>query len=115
MYKRQRYLTTPPVIRLLTQRARGGRPATLRFSLSKISRATVQVTAPSGRSVLSVAAGVVGYGTRTVAWNPPRKPGTYTLRVDATDLAGNAASVAGYVEVLEPKRRKRGAGTAPLD
>ena len=58
-------------------------------------------------AVLSVAAGVVGHGTRTVAWKPPRRPGTYTLRIDATDLAGNAASVAGYVEVLKPKRRKR--------
>ena len=103
------YLTTPPVITLLTRRARGGKPATLRFSLSKISRASVRVTAPSGRSVLSVVAGVVGHGTRTLAWKPPRRPGRYTLRVDATDLAGNAASVAGYVEVLEPKRRRRDA------
>jgi len=100
------YLTTPPEIALGTRRVRGGKPATLRFSLSKISRATVQVLAPNGRIVLSVAAGIVGRGARTLAWKVPRKPGDYTLRVDATDLAGNAASVAGYVEVLKPKRRK---------
>ena len=100
------YLTTPPEIALGTRRVRGGKPATLRFSLSKISRATVQVLAPNGRIVLSVAAGIVGRGSRTLAWKVPRKPGDYTLRVDATDLAGNAASVAGYVEVLKPKRRK---------
>ena len=69
----------------------------------------MRVTAPSGRTVLSVAAGVVGRGTRTVAWKVPRRAGEYTLRVDATDLAGNAASVEGYVEVLKPKHRKRGA------
>ena len=69
----------------------------------------MRVTAPSGRSVLSVVAGVVGHGTRTVAWKPPRRPGEYTLRIAATDLAGNAASVAGSVEVLEPKRRRRDA------
>ena len=103
------YLTTAPAIELHTRRLRGGKPGALRFSLSKIARATVQVTAPSGRTRLSVAAGVVGRGARTVAWNVPRKAGEYTLRVDATDLAGNAASVEGYVEVLEPKRRKRGA------
>ena len=69
---------------------RGGTATTLRFSLSKISRATVSVTAPDGKRVLSVSAGTVGRGTRTVAWTVPRKPGDYTVRVDATDLAGNA-------------------------
>jgi hypothetical protein len=101
------YLTTPPELELRTRRLRGGRTGTLRFTLSKISRTTVAVTAPSGRTVLSVAAGVVGRGTRRVAWRVPRKPGRYTLRVDATDLAGNPTSAAGYVEVLKPKHRKR--------
>ncbi len=100
------YLTTPPELRVKTVRVRGGAPATLRFSLSKIARATVSVTAPDGKRVLYVAAGAVGRGTRTVGWAVPRKAGSYTLRVDATDLAGNAASVEGPVEVLQPKRRK---------
>ena len=51
--------------------------------------------APSGRVVLSVAAGVVGRGSRTVAWKVPRRAGDYTLQVGATDLAGNAASAEG--------------------
>ena len=101
------YLEIPPELELRTIRARGGKPKALRFSLSKISRATVSVTAPSGRQVLSVAAGVVGRGTHSVAWNVPRRAGEYTLRVDATDLAGNGASVEGTVEVLRPERRKR--------
>ena len=101
------YLTTPPQIVLRTTRVRGGEERQLRFSLSKISRATVRVTDAGGRTVLSIAAGVVGRGTRAVAWKVPRKPGAYMLRVDATDLAGNAAGVVGPLAVLEPKRRKR--------
>ena len=103
------YLTTPPELDLRTTRLRGGALRTLRFSLSKISSATVRVTAPGGRTVLSVAAGVVGRGTRSVAWRVPRRAGEYTVRVDATDLAGNSASIEEPVAVLEPKRRRRAA------
>ena len=101
------YLTAPPALRLRTGRVRGGKPATLAFSLSKISRATVSVFAPDGERVLYLGTGVVGRGTRTVAWAVPRKAGSYTLRVDATDLAGNAQTVERPVEVTKPKRRKR--------
>jgi hypothetical protein len=103
------YLTLPPAIELRTTRLRGGTRAALRFSLSKISNATVRVIAPDGRTALSASAGVVGRGTRSVTWEVPRKAGQYTAHVDATDLAGNAASAEGLVEVLKPKRRKRGA------
>jgi hypothetical protein len=103
------YLTVPPELALRTTRVRGGKPGALRFSLSKIASAAVRVTAPDGRTVLAVSAGVLGRGARSVAWKVPRRAGAYTLRVDATDLAGNAASVEGPVEVLKPKRRKRGA------
>jgi hypothetical protein len=103
------YLTTPPAIRLRTKRVRGGKRAALRFRLSKISSATVRVTAPDGRTVLSLALGTVGRGTRSAEWKAPRRAGDYLVQVDATDLAGNPASVEGPVEVLPPKRRKRGA------
>jgi D-glucuronyl C5-epimerase C-terminus len=103
------YLTIPPELDLRTTRVRGGALRSLRFTLSKISRASVRVTAPSGRTVLSVAAGVVGRGTRSVAWRVPRRAGEYTVRVDATDLAGNSASVEEPVEVLAPKRRRSAA------
>jgi D-glucuronyl C5-epimerase-like protein len=101
------YLTVPPELALRTTRLRGGKAGSLKFTLSKISRTSVSVTAPDGRLVLSVAAGTVGRGTRTVAWTPPRKPGIYTVRIDATDLAGNAASIEGPVEVLRPKKRRK--------
>jgi D-glucuronyl C5-epimerase-like protein len=101
------YLTVPPELALKTTRVRGGTATTLEFTLSKISRTTVGVTAPDGKRVLSVAAGTVGRGTRSVSWTVPRKAGIYTVRIDATDLAGNAASVEDTVEVLKPKRRKK--------
>jgi hypothetical protein len=101
------YLTVPPELALRTTRVRGGTATTLKFSLSKISRTSVSVTAPDGARVLSVSAGTVGGGTRTVSWTVPRKRGTYTVRIDATDLAGNAASIEEPVEVLKPKRRKK--------
>ena len=85
------YLTTPPVLELRTTRLRGGKRRTLRFSLSKISSATVRVVAPSGRTVLATAAGTVGRGTRSVAWKVPRRAGDYRRPIDATDLAGNVA------------------------
>jgi hypothetical protein len=101
------YLDVPPELALRTRRVRGGRATTLKFTLSKISRTSVSVTAPDGKRVLSVAAGTVGRGTRTVAWTVPRKRGIYTVRIDATDLAGNAASLEEPVEVLKPKRRSK--------
>jgi hypothetical protein len=100
------YLTTPPELAVRTRRVRGGTDAVLRFSLSKIARTTITVTAPDGERVLSVAAGTVGRGTRTVSWDVPRRRGGYVVRVDATDLAGNAASVEAPVEVLRAKRRR---------
>src|SRR5918999_1611972 len=102
------YLTTPPQLDVSTTRVRGGTKAPLRFSLSKISSATLRVTAPNGRTVLSLALGTIGRGTRSVDWSVPRRAGAYAVQVDATDLAGNPASVEEPVEVLRPKRRKRG-------
>ena len=63
------------------------------------------MTAPDGRTALSVSAGTVGHGTRTVSWKVPRKPGIYTVRISATDLAGNRGGTEGQVTVLKPKRR----------
>jgi hypothetical protein len=97
----------PPELALRTTRVRGGTATTLKFSLSKISRTSVSITAPDGKRVLSVSAGTVGRGTRTVSWTAPRKPGAYTVRIDATDLAGNAASIEEPVDVLRAKRRKK--------
>jgi hypothetical protein len=62
--------------------------ATVRFSLSKISRVTVQVG--SARTTL-----LVGRGQKSIDVYPGRVPaGTYPVKVSATDLAGNKADVA---------------------
>lgn len=99
------YLTVPPELALTTTRVRGGKATTLAFTLSKIARTSVSITAPNGKQVLAVNAGTVGRGKRTVAWTVPRKAGDYTVRIAATDLAGNAASIEDTVAVLKPKRR----------
>jgi hypothetical protein len=101
------YLTVPPELALRTTRVRGGKAGTLKFTLSKISRTSIAVTAPDGKRVLSVAAGTVGRGTRTVSWTVPRKRGIYKVRIDATDLAGNATTLEEPVEVLKPRRRTK--------
>jgi hypothetical protein len=101
------YLEVPPELDLRTARVRGGTATTLKFTLSKISRTSISVTAPDGRRVLSVAAGTMGRGTRSIGWTAPRKRGIYTVRIDAIDLAGNATTLEERVEVLKPKRRSK--------
>ena len=103
------YETQPPVLGVLTERVRGGKPATLRFELSKISRVTVSVV-HEGKVVFSRGPTLMGYGTRSIAWTVPRKPvGDHEVRLSAVDLAGNAGTASGPVEVLKPlpKKKKR--------
>jgi hypothetical protein len=98
------YLTTAPVVAPATRRVRAGRPAQLRFRLSKISRVGVTVVDGAGRTVFATSA-VVGYGTRGFRWARPAAAGDgYTLRVTATDLAGNRAQAEGPLQIL-PRRR----------
>ena len=99
------YLEQPPVIDLRTRRLRGAKAGQLRFDLDKISQVTVIVTAADGRQVVRTALGTVGRGLRSLTWTPPRKGGDYTLRVEAVDLAGNAETVEGPLEVVKGKRR----------
>jgi hypothetical protein len=102
-------LSQPPAVAPLTRRIRGGKPAELRFRLSKISRVGVTVVDSSGRAVFATSA-VTGFGNRSFTWSKtPVKAGLYTLRVSATDLAGNRAPVAeGPLRVLKPARKRGG-------
>ena len=86
----RRYERVPPVVQARTARIRAGAPARLAFELDKISRVGVSVLDRAGRSVFATSA-VVGRGERHYTWSRPSAPGSYTLRVTATDLAGNRA------------------------
>ena len=84
------YERVPPEVRARTSRIRTGRPARLKFGLDKISRVGVTVLDASGDAVFATSA-TVGRGTRYFTWSRPAAPGSYTLRVSATDLTGNRA------------------------
>jgi hypothetical protein len=100
------YLDVAPVVRPLTRRVRAGRPAALRFALSKISRVRLQVVGEDSRVVATVA-GTAGYGKRSLTWTP-RTAGQFVLRASATDLAGNASELRTIaLEVLPAKPPKK--------
>lgn len=98
------YLAEPPSVAQVTRRVRAGKPAKVTFALDKISRVGMTITDPAGRTMLSTSA-VVGRGSRYYTWRSPTKAGRYTLRLSATDLAGNRAEpVEGGLKVLRRRR-----------
>jgi len=102
-------LAIDPEVAPVTRRIRGGKPAQLKFRLSKISRVGVTVLDASGKTVFATSA-VAGYGEKFFTWSsPPLKGGTgYTLRVSAVDLAGNRGqTTSGPLRILKGKRPKR--------
>jgi hypothetical protein len=100
------YLNVPPVIRPLTKRVRAGRPASLRFVLSKVSRVRLQVVDASGR-VIATRTGTADHGKRSLAWTPGTA-GTYELRATATDLAGNPSEERAIALEVLPAKPPRG-------
>ncbi|HEX8744139.1 MAG TPA: D-glucuronyl C5-epimerase family protein [Thermoleophilaceae bacterium] len=105
------YEDVAPVVRPLTRRVRAGRPANLRFALSKIARVRLEVVDAGGRAV-ATRSGSAGYGKRFFTWTP-RTAGSFELRASATDLAGNASEVRAIpLEVLPAKKPRPPAGRA---
>jgi len=92
------YLTTPPVLQLITQHVRKGKTATISFALSKVSRVGIVVVGPGGNTLFSTSASF-GYGTRSFAVPALKHRGTYTIRLAATDLAGNFGRIVGTIQV----------------
>jgi D-glucuronyl C5-epimerase C-terminus len=92
------YLTTPPVLTLLTQHIRKGKTWSISFQLSKISRVGVVVVGPGGNTLFSTSA-TFGYGTRSFSIPPLKHNGTYTIHLSATDLAGNFNRIVGTIQV----------------
>jgi hypothetical protein len=92
------YLTTPPTLALVTQRARKNKAFSLRFKLSKYSHVGIVVVGPGGHTLFSTSASF-GYGTRSFAVPALRHRGAYTIRLAATDLAGNFSQFSGTLQV----------------
>jgi predicted outer membrane repeat protein len=102
------YRRTPPTATPVTRTIRGGTPARLSFSVSKISRVGLTVTATTGATVFATSA-VVGRGNHFYTWSKPTTAGTYTLRVTPTDLAGNRGAAAdGALRILAPRKKAPG-------
>ena len=98
------YLTRPPVVKLVSQRARGGKPAVLRLSLSKPSSVTVRLRR-GGRTVV-VLGGQLGSGQRSLRWpRPPRTGGNYHVVLGARDITGRVGGATATLKLLKAKRK----------
>ena len=103
-----RYVREPPRVRVVKQPAVAvRRPATIRFTLSKISDVTLQVRDRRGRVALSRGLRALPHGRHSVAWTP-RWTGRHRLRIVAIGPAGKRAVVRRTLRA-EAVRRKAGA------
>ncbi len=93
-------LHTPPVLRLLTHKLPEGVRGGVRVELSKV--ATVSITVRRGAQVVWTNRALVEGGDPRLLWVTPRKAGTYTVSVAATDLAGNTAGTSGTIALGTP-------------
>ena len=71
---------------------------TIQFNLSKISRVGIVVVGPGGHTLFETSASF-GYGTRSFKVPALKHMGTYTIRLAATDLAGNFSRIVGTIQV----------------
>ena len=100
------YLTRPPVVQLVSRRARGGKPAMLKLSVSKPSNVTLRVRR-GGRTVI-VLGGQLGSGVRSLRWpKPPRSAASYKVLLHAQDVTGRSGSGVATLKVLKARRAKR--------
>jgi hypothetical protein len=96
-----------PVVSLATATLRGGMLGKVRVRLSKISRVGLKFSR-AGKVAYVKPAVVVGHGRPALSVTVPRKAGAYDVTVTAVDLAGNVGTTEGTIDVLKPKKRKRG-------
>jgi hypothetical protein len=80
-------LKTPPALQLLTRQIAVGQPADVAFRVSKISR--VGITVIRDGKVLFLTSADFPFGVHTFSIPALADGGDYTIRLDATDLAGN--------------------------
>jgi hypothetical protein len=94
----ERDLKTPPVLRVLTRRLRADKASALRFQVSKISRVGITLIWHGHTEFLT--SGNFTYGRHSFALPALKHVGTWTVRLDATDLAGNYKQMASQVQVM---------------
>jgi hypothetical protein len=94
----QAYIKTPPALQLLTRSLRVGNPGVVRFRVSKISRVGITILR-NGETVFLTSADFP-YGVHSFAIPALTHSGSYTIQLDATDLAGNYNQIADTVQAL---------------
>jgi len=99
------YLRQPPAIALVSRRARAGRRAVLRMTLSKPSY--VKLAVQRAERTLVVLNARLGSGRQALVWKHPRAGRKLTVLLRATDLAGNVGSARGELDVLKARKRSR--------
>lgn len=90
------YMTTPPSLRLLTTHSSPHVGSSVRFHLSKYSHVGIVVV--RGHSTVFATSAYFSYGVDGFSV-PPLAPGTYTVRLAATDLPGNFNRIVGTLRV----------------
>jgi hypothetical protein len=90
------YLKTPPSLQLLTRRLRKGNPGAIHFRVSKISHVGITIVR-NGQTVFLTSA-EFGYGVHDFVIPALKHTGRYTIRLDATDLAGNYNQITGTAQ-----------------
>ncbi len=91
------HLQTPPALQLLTTRLEAKHLARISFRLSKVSRVGITVSL-HGKTVFLTSASF-GYGVHSFAIPALARAGSYSVALDATDLAGNYGQMAGTIKV----------------
>jgi hypothetical protein len=100
------YLTRPATLALVSKKVRGGKPASVKLSVSKPAYVTLRLR--RGGRTLVVLGGRLGSGVRTLRWpRPPRRGGRVSVVLRAQDLTGNAGTGEGTLRVLKARGRKR--------
>jgi hypothetical protein len=93
----QKDLTTPPALTLQTHHSRVGVLTDVHFWLSKPSRVGI-VEVFDGSTIFATSADL-GLGGNSFGVPTPRRAGVYTVRLAATDLAGNFNRIIGTIDV----------------
>jgi hypothetical protein len=96
-------LHTKPVLALLSRTLPAGARAGVEVWLSKI--ATLEMTVRRVGTIVWTNRATVEAGTPRLLWVTPPRTGSYSVAVQATDLAGNRASTSGTVVLSAARAR----------